>query len=520
MWFYSIFLIVACLSCSNDKTKNSSTLNVAVSDDPISLDPRLVRDLSSSSIMRILYEGLMRSTYDGKIIPGIADSYTVSEDQKTYTFHLRPCQWSDGSALTADDIAETWKTVLAPNFPAPNAYQLYLIKGAKKAKEGQLPSNEIGIKTVGVDTLIVELEQPAPYFIEMISCHFFFPVHKSLRDQKESDANMAIGNGPFQLERWKKRDEINFVKNPHYWDEKNTHLKELSLHVLDEHTALQLFKADELNWAGSPLSTLPQDAVAPLKDQKQLQISPGAGTHWFRLNITKTPFNKHKIRRAFAMALNRQDIIEHITQGNQLPALGIVPPSFGLPDDFGYIDHDLEGARALFNEALVDASIEKKDFPVVYLSYAANDRNHKIAQAVQQQWNQAFDIKIGLDSNESHVQMDKLKKGEYDMALGSWYADIEDPINFLEIFKYKDNPSNQTFWQNNAYTELLDQSSLELDLEKRAHLLAEAQKILMEGMPVIPIFHSSYNYLKSPNVHGVYFSPLGFVDFKEAGKQE
>ncbi|HEV8051560.1 MAG TPA: ABC transporter substrate-binding protein, partial [Parachlamydiaceae bacterium] len=150
--------------------------------------------------------------------------------------------------------------------------------------------------------------------------------------------------------------------------------------------------------------------------------------------------------------------------------------------------------------------------------YASNDRNHKIAQATQQQWNKAFGINIVLSGNEPQMQIDKVKSGNYQIAMGSWYADIQDPINFLEIFKSKDNPTNQTYWSNDTYTNLLHQSSVELDPRKRKEILAEAEKILIEGMPVIPLFHSAYNYLKSDDVENVYFSPLGYLDFKRAIK--
>ena len=284
-------------------------------------------------------------------------------------------------------------------------------------------------------------------------------------------------------------------------------------------SALQLFKAGELDWAGSPLSTLPQDAVATLKQQNNLLISNGAGTHWFRLNTSKPPFNNLKMRRAFALALNRKDIIEHITQGNQQPAIGVTPPSFGLKQQKHYSDNDISNAQALFNEALKEEKLAKAELPAIFISYASNDRNHKIAQAVQQQWNAAFGIAIVLNGNEPQMQMDKVKTGNYQIAMGSWYADIQDPINFLEIFKSKENPTNQTFWENEVYTSLLSQSSLELDSDKRKEILSDAETILAEEMPVIPIFHSAYNYLKSDDVENVYFSPLGYLDFKLAEKQ-
>lgn len=502
------FILVLCCSCSgHDSTKNqekSSYLRMATADDPLSLDPRLVRDLNTATIMHMLFEGLMTPSSKGKNVPAIAETYTISEDKKTYTFHLRKSFWSDGSPVVAEDFVETWKSILSPTFPAPNAYQLYLIKGAKAAKEGTASAEEIGIKAPDHSTLIVELEQPASYFLEMVSCHFFFPVHKSMRTQSENQANTVVSNGPFKLEKWIQRSELRLAKNPEYRNAEKVDLDGISLQVLDEHTALQLFKAGELDWAGSPLSTLPQDAIAALKRQNMLQIIPGNGTHWFRLNTSKHPFNEKKIRRAFALALNRQAIVEHVTQGNQLPAIGIVPPSFGISNQNYYRDDNVSEAKRLFNQSLIDAGISKASFPTIAINYTSNDRNHKIAQAVQQQWVQAFGINIVLNNNELHMQLDKIKTGNYDISMGSWYADIEDPINFLEVFKSKDNPTNQTYWEDETYSALLDRSSHELDPENRRGILAEAEKILIEQMPVIPLFHSAYNYLKRDGLEGDY----------------
>ena len=421
--------------------------------------------------------------------------------------------------MTADDFVQTWQSVLTPAFPAPNAYQLYVIKGAKEAKEGRASPESIGVKALNPSTLVVELEQPAPYFLEMTSCHFFFPASPAMRQAAVStEFDKVVGNGPFMQDRWKRRSEFSVVKNPHYWDAPQVNLERVTLVTLDENTALQLYNAGSLDWAGSPLSTMPQDAVATLKNSGKLQVASGAGTHWFRLNTEKAPFNNEKMRQAFALALNRKAIVEHVTQGNQQPAIGIIPPAFGFSHQDYFADNDVSTAQKLFNEALEENQLTKATMPSISLRYAANDRNHKIAQAVQQQWSKAFDIPVALDSSEPQVLLDRLRSGDYQISMGSWYADIRDPINFLEIFKSKTNPTNQTFWESPQYTTLLDQSSLELDPAERTLLLEQAEKVLIEGMPVIPLFHSAYNYMKNDHVTGEYFSPLGYLEFKEASK--
>lgn len=512
--------------CSNDpskdflKTENSRHFKIAATEDPLSLDPRLVRDLFSSTIMRTLFEGLMRVNSKGILQPALAQRVEVSDDRKTYTFTLRPAQWSDGSPLTAQDVELTWKSILTPKFPAPNAYQLYVIKGAKAAKEGTIPVDSTGIKSINATTLIVELEQPCPYFLELTSCHFFFPVPATMRAQTAATQNShydtLVSSGPFSLSNWTPRSEFSVVKNPLYWDVEAVKLEAISFQIIDEHTAVHLFKAGSLDWVGSPLSTLPQDAISQLKQQGELQITPGAGTHWFRFNTERSPLSNQSLRRAFGLSLNRQAIVDHVTKGNQLPAIGIVPPGFGIGNQNYYKDHDEIIAKTLFDKALGELHLSAKDLPKISLSYTANDRNHKIAQAVQQQWNKTFSIDMALESVEGHVLIDKMRSGAYQISLGSWYADFQDPFNFLEIFKSKSTPTNQTFWENTSYTELLDKSSLEPIVATRMQLMNAAEKILIEAMPVAPLFYNAYNYLKKTTVQGVYFSPLGFLDFKEA----
>lgn len=522
--FFGAAILAIFNSCGKETTPSAQSknhLNIAATDDPLSLDPRLVRDLASSTAMRMLFEGLMRVNADGQLVPGVAEKVLVSEDGKIYTFTIRPnAAWSDGTLLTADDFEQTWKTVLSPDFPAPNAYQLYAIKNGKKVKEGRLPTEDLGVTAIDASTLQVELEEPTPYFLELAACHFYFPVSARMRaaplTAPLTHPDTHVGNGPFKLSEWKPRNTFSVAKNLAYWDAAKVQLDHIALHILDENTSLQMFKSGQLHWAGSPLSTLPQDALTSLKNSGKLSIAPGAGTHWFRFNTQKPPFDKPEVRRAFSLALDRQAIVDHITQGNQLPAIGVIPPILGLDTVYGYSDHSVEEARRLFEKVLSENRMTREDLPKITLCYSANDRNQKIAQAVQQQWKEALGIDVILESSEGKIVIDKMHKGQYLMSLGSWYADINDPINFLEIFKSKENPTNQTFWENARYASLIEQSSIEQSPDKRKILLAKAEMVLLDFMPIAPLFHASYNYLKKPEVVGVYFSPLGYVDFKEA----
>ncbi|MBA3815820.1 MAG: peptide ABC transporter substrate-binding protein [Parachlamydiaceae bacterium] len=513
---------------SSDKTTISSisgnVARIATDSDPLSLDPRLIRELGSINIINTLFEGLMKTGADQKPEFAIAKSVDISPDQLTYTFTLRESTWSDKTPLTSNDFAETWLSILNPAFPAPNAYMLYAIKGAKAAKEGLLPLEEVEIKATSPTTLVIQLEQPTPYFLELLTGYFFFPVSSAMRNQTinpTSSPEKLVGNGPFKMVQWKQRDEIIVIKNPNYWNAEAIKLDGIAFQVLDDNTALQLFKVGKLDWAGSPISTLPQDSILSLKEAGNLKIAPAAGTHWLRFNTQKTPFNYLNMRIAFNSAINRQTIVEHITQGNQLPAMGVIPPSFGTGKQEYYKDNDLLTSQKYYMASLIDLKNAGEKLPEISLCYSSgNDRNRKIAQAIQQQWNKAFGILLKLESCETQVLFDKLRNGNYQLSLGSWYADIRDPINFLEIFKTKETPTNNTFWENARFSELLELSSRESSPEKRNELLSQAESVLMQELPVAPLFHGSFNYLVNPRLKDVKVSESGIMNFKQASITE
>lgn len=509
----SLFLLSACSSDHKAFHSEGNILRVAIEEDPKTLDPRLVRDLPTTSVIYMLYEGLMRAEEGGKLAFGIAEAVDISPDQTTYTFHLRPSSWSDGQPVTALDFKETWTTVLDPKFPSPNAYQLYLIKGAREAKEGKGSLDAIGVHAKDASTLVVELQEPTPYFLDLTATYFFYPV-SSLSRNNGVDSGTVVTNGPFQLESWKRHNEFSAIPNPHYWDRKNIRLDAIHLLVLDPNPSLELFKRGELDWAGSPLSTLPVDTLASLRSKGELQTSPAAGIYFFRVNTDKPPFNNVKMRRAFALAVNRTDLVNHVLKGGQIPASGVVPYSF-LQKKPLFDDGDVNLAQKYFKEALEEQSLTLANFPPVSIHYTSGERGHKIAQVAQQQWKNTFGVTVNLQSNESKVQVERLKKGDYQLGVGSWFADYHDPISFLEVFKFKENGTNNTGWENPHYIALLN-ASASLGQEERKNALREAEKALIHEMPVIPLFFSSYNYVENPAVKGVYFSELGYLDFKRA----
>lgn len=491
-----------------------TSIRIATSHDPQTLDPRLVRDLPTTTVLHMLFEGLMRASFNGGIDPGVAEKVEISEDQCTYTFTLRDTKWSNGDILTANDFAKTWLSVLDPKFAAPNAYQLYVIKGAKERKESNGREENVGIYAINDKTLVVELKEPTPYFLELTTTDFYFPVHSSIRDNLK--ATSVIGNGPFKLDHWTRNSEIEVIRNPNYWDAPVVNFDSIQIVIVGEHSAMQMYKNGELDWVGSPMSDIPQDAMQSLKEDEELRFAPAAGTHWFKFNVTKAPFNNQKLRKAFAYAIDRKSIVDHIMQGEQIPATGIVPPVLGLTQTSYFEDHNISSAWNLFQEALIEMNLDLETLPPIILCYKAGDRNHKLVQAVQQQWKKVFGVEVVLQACEYKSLVDKIGRADFQIAVGSWFADFADPINFLEVFKYKSTPTNGTGWENENYITFLNQSATALTPQERVKLLQLAQSELMDHMPVVPLFYSMFNYVKDITLYGVYFSELGYLDFKNA----
>lgn len=515
-----LFLILAfCCGCGTQDTKGiqqKKSVKIAIEEDPSTIDPRLARTLYDVTFMRLLYEGLMRVNNQGELENALAEKIIVSSDRKNYEVRLKEAYWSDGSLVTAEDFVETWKTMLNPNFPSPNASKLFMIKGAKEAKKGTVPLDAVELKALSPQVFTFALEQPIAYFNELM---ILFPVHQSVRNGIASaNPKDHVFNGPFKLDDWSHHHRLSFTKNPGYWDANAVQLEGIQLEITDGTTMLSLFNQGQLDWAGSPLATIPQDALQDLKRRDALEMANASATYWFRFNTAKGPFANINMRKAFNLALNRNDIVEHVTQGNQLPAHGILPPSMALqqPPKAYFQDNHAEAALDHLQLAKQELEALGGHFPEVVLCYANNERNHKIAQAVQQQWQNALGVPVSLQAYESKVAFEKLSKGNYQIMLGSWFADINDPVDFLNVFKTKSNGTNNTGWEDARYAELLEKSDQEEDPIERMRLLAQAEEILMDAMPIAPLFHNTYNYMKSKSVEGVYFSELGHLDFKNA----
>jgi len=518
----SLFCLLYSCSSSNlpsSEIGKNSSLRINLVDDPSTLDPRKSRSLSDRTIMNMLYEGLTRINREEKVEPALAQVIEVSSDLTTYTFYLRNAEWTNGEAVKASDFAYAWKKVLDPKFPSDNAFQLYPIKNAKGIKQGTLPSDSLGVEIIDDQTLKVYLEQPTPYFLELTAFPAFFPVCASADKQNpywaEKEATI-VSCGPFRLQKWKHNDELQVVKNETYWDAVSVKLAKIAMCMVQAETELKMYEKKELDWIGSPLSIIPLDSLQSFKKEQNIKTKPMLGTYFFRVNTAKSFLSNINVRKALAIAVDRKAIVEHVLQGEQLPATGLVPISMGIQKGPYFQDHDVEEAKRLFQKGLAESNLGPSEVPCLTLIFPSNEKNYLVAQVVQEQWREALGIHVKIEAVESKVYFDRLVKHDYDMATGSWVADFNDPINFLEVFKFKSASTNNTSWENAEYTKLLDESSALSDPEERRSVLSQSEDLLIKEMPVIPVFYYNMLFASQAHVKEMVLSSMGNLDFKWA----
>lgn len=521
--FFALSLVTGCKS--NDKAKElilseTQEAKIGLSDTVTTLDPRKARGLSTSNIVQLLFEGLTRVDEKGAVLPGMAENIHISPDLRSYTFQIRPCSWSTGEPVRAADFEYSWKSQLKAHMKAPAHYMLFAIKGAKKAYEGKASLDEVGIKAVDDKTLVVTLENPTPYFLQLTATHPYFPVNQQWDEAHpgwDVDGQKACSsNGPFALDTWKEHEAISMQKNPQYWAQDSIRLTKVDFPIVDDFASTTLFEERALDWVGAPLSQITSDGVEIFKKENSLKQAPAAGIQFLRVNVEKGPLANATLRKAFSLAVDRQAIINDVMQGDQKPACSFVPPALGLTPKEYFAPQDLHMARTLFEEALSQMEMTRDSLPQISLTYISSEKTDKLAQALQQNWKDAFDIDVALDGRDTGNFYDAVFAKKYMLATGSWFADYFDPMSFLSVFQYKENGTNNTEWANAQFTRLLEESCLEINPQKRLTLLEQAHDILMDEMPIMPLFFYSFNFAKSGNLEGAHVSPVGLIQLNQA----
>jgi len=485
-------------------------------EEPATLNPIFAEDTVSGALIRQLFDSLTRLDEDGKPILSLASGMKLSPDKRTYTFTLREAKWSNGDPVTAHDFEYTWKHALDPLTGSPAAYNYYSIKNAQAFSAGKAKREDVGVKAIDDRTLQVVLENPTPFFSTVVS--FLPAVNQEVAQahpQWANDPRTLVSNGPFKLEQWEHKNKMVLVKNGLYWEQEAVKLDRVEVTMIsDASTELSMFDKGELDWAGNPISGLPIDAIAPLMREGTLRTKPKATSYYIRFNTEREPFTNAKVRKAFAYAINRQEIAKHIGQAGQTPLMGITPISASLRPEGFFADNQPEEAKKLLHEGMKELGISK--LPEITYLYNTSDRNKAIALTLQATWKKVLGVEVKLLHKETKVVLDDQEQGKFSITRSSWTADTNDAVDFLQKFVEKYSSSNITRWHHPMYAELIRKSYVETDEEKRKQILLQAEALLMDEMPLTGIFSDVNAWVQSDKLKGVRIDPLSKIDLKWA----
>jgi len=496
-------------------------MHISNATEPSGVDPHTTTGMPEYRLQMALFEGLVAKHPETlEIIPGVADSWQISDDGLVYTFHIREdAKWSNGEKLIANDFAQSWHRALMPGLANEYVESLFVIKNAEKFFKQELKNfSDVGVKALDDSTLRIELENPTPYFLQLLDHHSMFPVHIDTvskfspideRDSTWTRPENFVGNGPFVIHEWTPGKVFSVTPNPYYWDADMVKLKEIHFYPVEQLLAEErMFKAGQLHkteWM--PIAKIEKYKKA---NNPEYVTFPYLATYFYILNVTKPPTNDVRVRKALAYAVDRESIAKNITKGQQLPAYSLTPP-----DVLGYtakakMTYNLEMARKLLAEA---GYPNGEGMPPIELIYNTSEDHQKIAQAVQQMWKKNLNISVTLQNQEWKVFLNNQKLLNYQVARMAWVGDYVDPNTFLEIF-ITNGGNNRTGWSNVKYDQMIRAATSAKNREQRYDLLQQAEQILVDEVPFIPIYNYSTNNLLSTDVKGYYMNIMDYHPYK------
>jgi len=511
--FYKI--LGKCFEACKKNQILSRTLKLSIANSPISLDPRLGGEEVSSTILKLLFEGLMSINKDGKPEYAIAKNVKISNDKKSYLFTLRESFWSDGTPLSAQDFEYSWKRILSPDFHTPFYYFFYPIKNARGVKQGKIPIESLGVKALNDLTLKVELETPTPYFLDLICYNLYAPVSKSHDLQNPNwpiqERENYVCNGPFQIEQQSSKRYL-LSRNQYYWNYRKIHLEKVIISKFTNFLALKAFEQNEIDWLGAPLH--PWDVTFAIKkDRNVIKGSSGSEILWLACNTQDRYLGNKNLRKALSFSISRKHIIHSLNYPGKI-ATSILPLVHASYFDKRLEEKNATLAKEYYKAALSDLGINSLNDHQLKIFISHGGIREKIINNVVEQWR----INLGLSCEIILFDWKDLfmlmRNGDFQIAGTMWKPLINNPMYTLDVFKEKKHPVNFSKWESKKYNAIF-QSNLINQAKYR-----KAEALLMEHLPVIPLIYEEQCYVKSPNLQGYYSSEIGRFDFKEAFFQQ
>lgn len=519
----TIFLLILS-ACGTGETNVASgnrdgIIHIGNASEPQGLDPHVVTTNEGTRILQTILEGLViQNPWTLEPEPGAAASWTISEDGKTYTFKLQPeGKWSNGEPVTASDYVWSWNRALHPKTGNRNAYLLFPVLNAEEFLKGEIADfSQVGIAALDDLTLQIKLKAPTPHLLTLLNHPSTFALHPetllsfgamTARYTPWTRPDNFVGNGAFSLDDWKMNRFIKVSRSDTYWDREKVKLNGIVFHPVDDgNVEERMFRVGQLHKTYS----LPIDKVPEYRDipDTPFYFGPYIGSYMYLVNTEKPPVDDLKVRKALAMTIDREQLARSIMHGSVTPSYAFVPrgiPGYEPPNK---VDFDPEGARALLAE-----SKYADNWPGLEIIYNTDEAHRKIAVAIQQMWKKHLGVEVTLTNQEWKVYADALKQQQYQVARMGWIGSLY-PASFLDMF-LGDSGQNDTGFRNQRYDDLiLRETANAVTRDQRYELMYEAETILMENLPLLPIYWYSNRYLQHPSVKGMPENVVQYTNFK------
>lgn len=522
---------------STEATASTDGFNIAVclASEPQSIDPALNSAVDGAIMLQHMFEGLIKWVDDGngnaKTAPGQAESWekVVNDDGTvTYTMKLRAdAKWSDGKDVTAGDFVYTWQRLANPETAADYTYMIDMVQGYGDIANGKADPSTLGIKAIDDKTLEIVLSYDCPYFEEIMAFPATFPVRQDVVEGNEEwtyDVATYIGNGPYKMSEWSHNAYIMAVKNENYYDYAKLGPDSIKFTLLDDANAiLAAFKSGELNF----IEEVPNDEIANYIASGELNIVDYIGTYYACFNTEDEIFSNPLVRKAFSLVIDRNYIVENVSQTGEVPATGFVPAGVydaagAGADDFRTVggeyysvseedyQKNCDEARALLAEA---GYPNGEGFPTVEYLYNTNDNHKAIGEALQNMWQKELGVTVTLNNQDWNVFLENRKQGNYQISRNGWIADYNDACSFLDMW-YTDGGNNDAQYSNPEYDAYIDAAKATSVAEERMKAFHAAEDILIGDENVLaPIYFYTQKYMLSDNIEGLYYTPLGYFFF-------
>jgi oligopeptide transport system substrate-binding protein len=492
---------------SGRELATNQVLHVGNGAEPQTLDPHRAEGVPASDILRDLFEGLTGEAPDGTIIPGAADSWSVSDDGLRYTFSLRTdARWSNGDPVVAGDFVYGLQRSVDPATLSKYSSILYPIVNAESIVRGQQPSTALGAEVVNDFTLIIRLTAPTPYLLGLLNHSTTYPVHRPTVKKfgaRFARAGNLVSNGAYRLEEWAVQSHIRLKRNEYYWDDKKTTINEVIYYSIENQASeLKRYRANELDIT----EALPYNQLTWIEQNlgDELIIAPYLGSYYFGFNLQRPPFKDQlKLRKALTLAVDRDILVERITGAGEIPAYAWVPAINDyvspVPEWSRWTQDERNAeARRLYNEAGYS-----EDQPLsVEILYNTNENHKRVSVAIASMWKQVLGVKTRLLNQEWKVFLSTRKaKDATEVFRAGWIGDYNDPFTFAQLM-YSGNELNDSGYSNPAYDDLLARAALTVDSGERASLMTEAEDILLQDFPIMPLYFYVSKHLVKPWVGG------------------